>query len=296
MGLGQYVPGMRAVTKVLPRRKRDRERVAFVLSGGGVLGSVQVGQLEALLEADIVPDFLVGASVGGLNAAAIASDPTLDGVAHLRAVWSDLRTEDLFPGTRVQRAWHFVRKGDHLYPNTGIRRLVDMIPARRFEQMAKPLSVVAANLRSGREHWFDSGPVAPAIIASTALPGIFPPVLVDGELFVDGGVVNNVPISRAVELGATRIYVLTCGSANPQMRPIRRPLDVLMQAVAHSRAARVQVDVSRFQQHAEIEMLPMFETGAIRFNDLSHTDSLIEKAREATRAYLSRASAEAAPV
>ncbi|HVL34013.1 MAG TPA: patatin-like phospholipase family protein [Actinomycetota bacterium] len=292
MGFGRYLHNMRIVPKGT-QQPHARDKVAFVLSGGGVLGSIQVGQLEALRAAGIQPDFYVAASVGGLNAATVAADADADALARLREVWTSLRTEDLFPGSRVQRAWHFVRRGDHLYANTGIRRLIDMIPVRRFEQMHTPLSVVAANLRTGREQWFETGPITPAILASSALPGIFPPVLVDGELYVDGGVVNNVPISRAVALGATTVYVLTCGAPQTPLRPINRPLDVLMQAVAHSRAARVEVDMSRFAREAQILMVPVPDTGYIRFNDLTHTERLIDEARDATSGWLASARVDA---
>jgi NTE family protein len=268
----------------IPRKLRrgNKERIAFVLSGGGVLGAVQVGQLSALVDAGIQPDVLIGASVGALNAAAFASDPTEAGAAELRRVWEGLRTEDVFPGSRVQRAWHFVRKGDHLYANSGIRRLIDLIPARTFEQMQLPLEIVAANLRSGKETWFNSGPIPPAILASAAVPGIFPPVLVDGQLYVDGGVVNNVPLSRAIDLGATTVYVLTCGMARRELPQIRRPIDVLMQAVVQSRAARVEEDFERYGSQADLIMLPTPDTSSIRFSDISRSADLMRRTREIT--------------
>jgi NTE family protein len=280
MKLGRYVRPLRSV------RARRRPHVAFVLSGGGVLGAVQVGQMRALIEAGVVPDVLVGTSVGALNAAAIAADPTPAGVDRLANVWLSLHGDDLFPGTRMQRALHFVRKGDHLYSNEGIRSLVRRLPVATFEEMQKPLTIVAANLRTGAEEAFESGPIAPPLIATTALPGIFPPVLIDGELYVDGGIVNNVPISVAVELGARRIYVLTCGAPKPTTVEIRRPLDVLLQAFAHSRAARVDVDLRRFANVADLRFVPPPAPPQIRFNDTSHTQRLMSEAYELTRAYL----------
>jgi len=288
MKLGRYVRPLRTV------RARRRPHVAFVLSGGGVLGAVQVGQLRALIEAGVIPDLLVGTSVGALNAAAIAADPTPAGVDLLADVWSSLRGEDLFPGTRVQRALHFVRKGDHLYSNEGIRALVQKLPVRSFEEMQRPLAIVTANLRSGAEHVFESGPIAPPLIATTALPGIFPPLLIEGELYVDGGIVNNVPISVAAEHGARRIYVLTCGAPKPTTTEIRRPLDVLLQAFAHSRAARVDVDLRRFADAADIRLVPPPAPEPIRFNDTSHTLHLMEEGYQLTRAYLGESARAAA--
>jgi len=288
MKLGRYVRPLRTV------RARRRPHVAFVLSGGGVLGAAQVGQLRALIEAGVVPDLLVGTSVGALNAAAVAADPTPAGVDLLADVWLSLRGEDLFPGTRVQRALHFVRKGDHLYSNEGIRALVRKLPIRTFEETQRPISIVAANLRTGAEHVFETGAIAPPLVATTALPGIFPPVLIEGELYVDGGIVNNVPISVAVELGARRIYVLTCGAPKPTTLEIRRPLDVLLQAFAHSRAARMDVDLRRFADEADIRFVPPPIPRPIRFNDTSHTQRLMNEAYDLTRAYLGQSHPEVA--
>jgi NTE family protein len=284
--LGRYVRPLRTA-------RARRRQVAFVLSGGGVLGAAQVGQMRALIEAGIIPDMLIGSSVGALNAAAIASDPTPAGIARLEQVWVALRGEDLFPGTRVQRALQIVRKSDHLYSNDGIRALVDEIPVTLFEEMQRPLSIVTANLRTGAEHIFESGPIEPALLATTALPGIFPPVLVDGELYVDGGVVNNVPISRAVDLGARQIYVLTCGTPKPSAREIRRPYDVLLQAFAHSRAARVELDLRRYADAADIKLITPPSPRQIRFNDASHSAELIEEAYALTRSYLGAVDEEA---
>jgi NTE family protein len=268
------------------RVRWEAPRTAFVLSGGGVLGAVQVGQLQALFEAGVVPDVVIGASVGSLNAAMVATDPTPGGMDLLARIWTDLKQEDIFPGSRFARAWNIVSRGDHIHSNEGIRRLVEKLPIRTFEQTRVPLHVCATNLRTGNEHWFSSGPLMRAILASTALPGIFPPVAVDGELYVDGGVVNNVPISKAIELGVRRVYVLTCGTPQTRLRAIRRPLDVLVQAFAHSRAVRFSHDLERLAGTAEFVTLPTFDVGGVRYNDPSQSAALIARARTMATAFL----------
>lgn len=263
-------------------------RTAFVLSGGGVLGAVQVGQLRALLEQGVTPDVCIGTSVGALNAAMIASEPTLDAVERIGELWRSLKTEDVFPGSRVARVWNIVARGDHIHSNDGIRRLIEQVPARTFEAMQIPLHVCATNLASGKETWFTQGPLTRAILASTALPGVFPPVSIDGALYVDGGVVNNVPISRAVELGARRIYVFTCSVPQTTMRPITRPIDVLIQSFSHARSVRIGLDLERWSDQAEIIMLPVFDAGFIRYNDPSHSARLMERSYDLTRAFLAQ--------
>ena len=287
MRLTDYVRTVRARRRASDRAKaRRKPDVAFVLSGGGVLGAAQVGQLQALIEAGIIPDVVVATSVGALNGAAIAADPTPEGAARLAEVWRQLKTEDIFPGSRFARAWNIVSRGDHIHPNTGIRRLVEQLPAATFEDTPVPVWISATNLRSGEEEWFSQGSLMRAILASTALPGIFPPVAIDGELYIDGGVVNNVPISQAVSLGAKRVYVLTCGTATGGQRPIRRPLDVLVQAFAHARRARVPQDLMRYGGEAEIIMMPTFDPGYIGYNDPSQSARLIERAHAISASYL----------
>jgi NTE family protein len=300
----QKKPGKGKIVRVIgwervKARKRAAElarepHTAFVLTGGGVLGAVQAGQLQALMLAGVTPDVVIGTSVGSLNAAYIASRPHNADCEELVQIWRSVRTEDIFPGSRLQRAWHIVARGDHIYPNDGIRRLVEKLPIRMFEEASIPLHISATNLTTGAETWFTEGPLMRAILASTALPGIFPPIAIDGELFVDGGVVNNAPISRAVELGAKRIYLLQCGGKRREALTIRRPLDVLVHAFAHSRAIRLEVDLSRYAGDVEIIAMPTVETAGIRYNDLSQTPRLIEAAREASELFLAHAQAQEA--
>jgi len=287
-----YVRTVRARRRASDRsRARRRPEIAYVLSGGGVLGAAQVGQLQALVASGRPADVVIATSVGALNATACASDPTTEGMDRLAEVWRGLKAEDIFPGSRFARAWNVVSRGDHIHSNEGIRRLVEQFAVDQFDQTLIPLWVSATNLRTGEEHWFSSGPLMPAILASTALPGIFPPVTIGGEMYIDGGVVNNVPISKAVELGARKIYVLTCGVATGQQRPIRRPLDVLVQAFAHSRRARVRHDVMRYSEDAEIIMMPTFDPGFIGYNDPSQSARLIDRARELSLEFLARPAA-----
>src|SRR5438067_1371881 len=191
-----------------------RTRTAFVLGGGGNLGSIQVGQLKALFERGIVPDAVIGCSVGALNGAAIADDPSLDGVGRLELLWRGLAGKDIFPspGIGSRGPWRFVRNGLSAYGDTGLRQLVSWLRFRTFEEAKLPFWVVATSLRHGVEQWFNHGDVTLPLLASTALPGVFPPVTIDGEDYIDGGVVNNVPISKAFELRARKVYVLDVGN------------------------------------------------------------------------------------
>jgi NTE family protein len=234
----------------------DRVRTAFVLSGGGNQGVAQIGMLRALIERGIIPDVVVGCSAGALNGAALCYAPNLTGIARLSAVWSELSTNDVFPGGKLSRAWTVVRKGTHLFPNDGLAQVIDRAtPARSFGDLAIPLRVIAADLDSGEEVVFCRGPLAPALLASAALPGVFPVIYHDGRRLVDGGVVDSVPLWHALCGPVDRIFVLNV-SAGVSDRPMRSPLDVVMTSFAHSRNMRYELDRRHAADHIEIIELP----------------------------------------
>jgi NTE family protein len=186
--------------------------IAFVLGGGGVLGAHEVGMLRALAEHGIRPDVVLGTSVGAINGAFFAADPTLAGVERLTELWRAVNLTDRSPGTVLRRVTTLARSGTHLQSLTEMRdRLTAVLPVRTVEELSIPFQCVAASIERAAEHWFDSGPLADVVLASCAVPGILPPVPIGDEHFIDGGIVNSIPVSRAVTLGARRIYVLQVG-------------------------------------------------------------------------------------
>lgn len=261
--------------------------VAFVLGGGGNLGAIQVGMLQALTERGIVPDLLYGCSVGAINAAALAADPTASGVARLVDVWSQLDSEVVCPPGRLSGLFLLTRKYRSLQSNDALRRLLESsLTYRRFEEAAIPVSVVATSLRTGRDHWFESGEVIPAVLASAALPAIFPPVEIGGEQFVDGGVVDNVPISRALTSGAARVYVLHVGNFDRPRPEPRRPIDALLQSFSIARNYRFQTETAAPPPGVELVVLPSIDPGTVRPNDFGKSSGLIRRARVAAAAFL----------
>jgi NTE family protein len=265
-----------------------RPKVAFVLGGGGNLGAVQVGMLHALLERGIAPDLVVGCSVGALNGAAIAGDPTLEGAERLGDVWCGLDGASLIgSGSNLASIWSLLRRGQSLSSNDGLRRLLhDASPIKTFEEAVVPLHVVATSLETGDERWFTTGSIVAPILASAALPAVYPPVDIDGELHVDGAVVNNVPISRAVALGAERIYVCHVGNfTRPRGQP-KRPIDVLLQSFSIARNHRFQSEHTRPWPDVELVVLPAIDPGKIGRNDFRRTPELIRRGRESAGRFL----------
>lgn len=256
---------------------RAHLRTAFVLSGGGNQGVTQVGMLRALIEHGIVPDVVIGTSAGALNGAAVCYAPNLTGIERLASVWAALTTDDVFPGGRISRAWKVVRRGTHLFTNDGLRRIIDeATPARSFDDLTIPLRVVAADLDSGDEVVFARGPLEPALLASTALPGVFPIVHHDGRQLVDGGVVDSVPLWHALHGPVDRVFVLNV-SHGVADRVARSPLDVVMASFAHSRNMRYELERRYAPEHVEIVELPR-PTDPRDIFDFSGATELIDKA------------------
>lgn len=268
---------------------RKRDRVAFVLSGGGPLGALQVGALHALFERDIRPDLAVGTSVGALNATWLAMDPTSAGIAHLESSWRNMKEGDLFPGGRFKASWaRMLVKGNRVFENSGLRRTIEnTLGPARFEDAQIPLAVTATELETGAEMLFSTGPVLEPLLASTAMPGIFPPVEVDGRLYIDGGVANNVPIAPAAALGATTIYVMNSTSHTRQRRPLNRPMDYLLHAFTLARAQRLTLEQMYLSDKVRLVMLPTITLDFfVPFASMEHTAKLIEISYEQTSRFL----------
>jgi NTE family protein len=277
------------VVLLRPRRPwRRSPRTIFVLGGGGNLGALQVGMLEAAVDRGIVPDEIVGCSAGALNGALLAADPTPDGVAKLKQLWVETAAEVLGPVSRLDGVRLLTHRGPALQSNDALRKVLETtLPHRRFEDLTIPLHVVTTSLTTNTERWFAEGDLVPPILASAALPAIFPPVRIGGELLVDGGVLNNVPISRALELRPNRIVVFHVGNfARPRPVP-KRPVDVLLHAFSVTRSYRFQHEISQpMPPGVELLVLPSVNPGKLRYNDFGRSAELIERARLATATFL----------
>lgn len=271
----------------MARRSRSprRPRVAFVLGGGGHNGAAEVGMLRALLERGIEPDLIVGTSVGAFNGAAIAASPGAETVSRLREVWLTLDDERIFGGSIFSGAANLVRSRTHLHSNKPLRDLLErLLPARSFEELAVPFQCVAASIERAAEHWFSEGPLVDAILASAAVPGVLPPVRIGDEHFVDGGIVNSIPISRAVELGAKEIYVLQVGRVEYPLTPPRTPLQVGLVAFEIARRHRFARDLATLPEDVTAHVLPTGEPKAPKLSQLNYRD-FRAVARRIDRAY-----------
>ncbi len=260
---------------------------AFVLSGGASLGSLQVGMLRALLEHGVEPDFVVGTSAGAINAAYFSKSPTIAGVDNLAKLWLSMRRADVFPVRPALGFLGFVGKRDHLCPSGPVLSLLrSQYGDQKLEDSPVPAHVIAADLATGKEVCISNGPSAEAVLASASLPGVFPPVKIDGRLLIDGGVINNAPISHAVRLGATKIYVLACGHACALPKPPTGALGVVLQSVSVLIGRQLVHDVDRFEPLHDLRIVPQICPLDVAPMDFSQAKRLIASAYSSTRSWL----------
>lgn len=226
--------------------------------------------LRALLERDVRPDLVVGTSVGAMNGAAVAADPSIETVRQLESIWSRLDDEPVFAASLFAGAARLARSRTHVQPIEPLRELIErMLPARRFDELKVPFECVAACIERAAEHWFSTGSLVNAILASAAVPGILPPVEIDGEHYVDGGIVNSIPIERAVQLGADVIYVLHVGRADRKLEAPKNLIEVAMVAFEIARRHRFARDMASLPDGVVAHVLPTGEEKPPRFSDLS---------------------------
>ena len=285
---GRAHPSRAQWLRRLAARRQDLS--AFVFSGGGPLGALQVGALKALYEHGVAPDLVVGTSVGAINAAFLAFNPGPEAPAEMERIWLSMTEQDLFPQARFRAQWaRFLARGDRVFENTGIRRMVERrLGNPTFEDARLPLGIVATELETGAEKVFTSGPVVEPLLASTAMPSIYSPVEIDGVRYIDGGVANNVPIAPAIALGAKTLYVMDSTSHSHQRRPLNRPLDYLLHAFSLARSQRMVLEQTFLADKVKLVMIPTPSLDFyVPFASMQFTSKLIENGYDAAMRFLS---------
>jgi NTE family protein len=267
---------------------------AFVLGGGGVLGAVEVGMLRALFERDVTPDLVLGTSIGAVNGALVASQPEAAVVDRLAELWRSVGSarEAGYGDRPLRSVRRAVKYGTHLWSAAPMReRLVQQLGERTFEELPVTFQVCAASIERSAEHWFTTGRVVDAVVASAAVPGLLPPAKVGDEHYLDGGIVNSVPLGRAVELGATRVFVLQVGRLDRPLTPPRRPWEVARVSFEIARRHRFVRELSELPESVECHVLPARGTSSrddtLRGSrDFTGVQERIDATYAASRAYL----------
>ncbi|MFG1921555.1 patatin-like phospholipase family protein [Cryptosporangium sp. NPDC048952] len=264
--------------------------VGFVLGGGGVLGAVEVGMVRALFAAGIHPDLVVGTSIGALNGVVIAAVPPQEAEERLTELWSSTAAKDVFRANVARQVGQLVRSGTHAHSAAPLRALLEPIKDLRFEDLPTPFQCCAASIERAAERWFSEGPLIDAVLASCAVPGLLPPVKIDDEHYLDGGLVNSIPVARAIELGADRVFVLQVGRIERPLQAPTKPWEVAMVAFEIARRHRFARDMAAIPDNVEVHVLPTGlsteSTNPLAYRSFSQIQTRIDSAYRASTAYL----------
>jgi len=266
--------------------------VAFVLGGGGVLGAVEVGMLRALLRAGYRPDVVVGTSIGAVNGVLVAADPSEAVTDRLVRLWSSPEAADVYGDSLARQLRRFAAR-THLHSPLPLRRLLasELGEQSTFADLKVPFRCCAASIERAAEHWFDSGPLVDAVLASSAVPGLLPPMEIDGEHFVDGGIVNSIPIGEAVRIGAKLIFVLQVGRIERPLVVPRRPWEVAQVAFEIARRHRFARELASLPADVRVHVLPTGggdsrDDSPWAYRDMAAVGRRISRAYTASRRYL----------
>ncbi|HEX2366501.1 MAG TPA: patatin-like phospholipase family protein [Bradyrhizobium sp.] len=267
-------------------------RTAFVFAGGGSFGAIQVGMMDSLARHDITADMVVGSSVGALNGAFYASDPTVDGAERLANIWRGLRRQDVFPFT-WRTLLSFLWRRDFLIPHDGVRKLVDdHIPYRNLEEARLPVHIVTTDIVTGDSVVFSSGSAAEAIVASTAIPGAFAPVHYGDRYLVDGAISSNTPVRVAVKQGARRLIILPTGHACANQAPPVGALANALHALTLLISRQMVNELENLGSDIEYFVVPPLCPLVGSPYDFSRTAEHIERSRLNTDEWLARGGLE----
>ena len=258
-----------------------------MFAGGGSFGAIQVGMMDSLARHGVTADMVVGSSVGALNGAFYASDPTVAGIERLANIWRGLKRNDVFPLT-LRTLLSFLWRRDFLIPHDGIRKLIDdHIPYRKLEDAKLPVHIVTTDIITGESVVLSRGPAADAIVASTAIPGAFSPVHYGDYYLADGAVSSNTPVRIAVEKGARRLIILptghACANDAPPVGAVANALHALTLLIARQLVNELENLGPEIAYFVVPPLCPLVGSPY----DFSRTSEHIERARLSTEAWLS---------
>lgn len=261
-----------------------------------MLGAAEVGMLAALTDAEVVPDMVLGTSIGAVNGAVYAADPGPSGMGVLQRLWRDVDDSGLLTDGLFTRMRRLVTSGVALHHGDQLLDLFDRaLPADvAIEDLAVPFSCVAACIETAAAAWFDHGPLRPRLLASCAAPGLFEPVEVDGRHHYDGGLVDSIPLRRAIQRGANTVFVLQVGRIEQPLVPPGNPLQVGLVAFEIARRHGFTTLMADLPDDVDVHVLPSGGAapapddlrGNLRYRDTASVDRLVEQARIASAAHL----------
>jgi NTE family protein len=264
-------------------------KTAFVFAGGGSLGAAQVGMLKALVQGGIRADLIVGASVGAINAAYFAGNPTMEGVLGLEKVWLNLKRADIFPLSALHGLLAFTSRRNSFISPDALHALIEReLSYKNLQDAVIPIYVVTTDAHDGSEIILSKGKADIALMASTAIPGIFPPVKIGRDTLIDGGVTNNTPVPAAVIQGAERIIILPTGSPCATPGVPKGALPLILHALNLMVMAQLIRDIEYYGDKADIMVVPPLCPVSNNISDFSKSAETINRAMESTTKWLNK--------
>jgi len=273
---------------VAVRDEIKQAQTAFVFAGGGSFGAIQVGMLQSLAAHGITADMVVGSSVGALNGAFYAGDPTVEGMEKLGTIWRGLTRQDVFPMS-WRAVLSFLWRRDFLISHDGIRKLIDdHIPYRHLQDAKLPVHIVTTDIVTGDSVVLSDGSISEAIVASTAIPGAFAPVRYRDYYLADGAISSNTPIQVAVKKGAKRLIILptghACATQKPPIGAVANALHALTLLIARQLVSELESLGPEIEYFVVPPLCPLVGSPY----DFSRTADHIDRAVAATDAWLAQ--------
>ena len=261
-------------------------KTAFVFSGGASLGAIEMGALKAIVEQDIRADLVLGTSVGSLNGAMYAYNPTLEGVEAIEKIWLNIKVWDVFTPSPFTPLVNFTTAGQYMISPKNLRKLVtENLPFTRIEETKLPLYIISTNIKNGEEIVFNKGLALEALMSSVAIPGVFPPQHMCDCVLVDGGVVNNAPISTAVRLGAERVVVFPIGVPSSNQEP-KNVMEIIIHSFIYLLNRQLASDVHLYKNSVEIVIIPPPDSIDVGPHDFSQSKMLIDQSYKKAKEWL----------
>ena len=261
-------------------------KTAFVFSGGASLGAVEVGALKAIVEEGIQADLVLGTSVGSLNGAMYAHNPTIKGVKDIENVWLNIKVWNVFTPSPITPVFNITTFGLYLISPKNLRKLIkENMKFTRIEETQIPLYIIATDIKSGDEIVFDKGLALEALMSSAAIPGVFPPQRMSDFIIVDGGIVNNAPISTAIRLGAQRIVIFPIGVPSPDQEP-KTVAEMLIHSFIYILNRQLSTDIQLYKDKAELIIVPPPDSVNVGPHDFSKSKQLIDMSYKKAKDWL----------
>ena len=262
-------------------------KTAFVFSGGASLGAIEVGMLKAIVEEGHRADMVLGTSVGAINGTVYAFNPTIEGVKILEKIWRNIKVFDVFSPSVITPIKNIATFGKYLVSPKNLRKLIEKnVEFTKIEETKIPLFITATDINTGNEVVINKGLIVEALLASAGIPGVFPPQRMGHRLLVDGGLINNTPISSAVKLGAERVVVFPIGVPYTPNQEPKNLTEILFRTLIYLLNRQLYADYHIYKNKVQLIIIPPPENITVGPHDFSKSDKLIDRSYQCTKNWL----------